>query len=133
MKIFDFIYNILNYLFGVEADSFIPMKNSIVFHFILSLALTVFVIEIVIIVLTQIFFNKVQSKFSFSFIPLSQLIFIIHSGFIITSFPAMELLLMKPFANILYVILYNMLILYGFCASFINMIVEHFTGKTINF
>ena len=32
-----------------------------------------------------------------------------------------------------YVILYNMLILYGFCASFINMIVEHFTGKTINF
>ena len=132
-KIFNGIYNIFNYLFGVEPDSFMPMRNFIIPHFILSLAITVFLIEIIIIILTQTFFNKIRDKLSFNIIPISQLVFIIHSGFLITSFPAMGLLLIRPFIYILYILLYNILIIYGFLTSFINMIVKYFTGKTLNF
>lgn len=132
-KIFNGIYNIFNYLFGVEPDSFMPMRNNIILHFIISLVVTVFVIELIVIILIQTFFNKIENKLSFQIIPISQLVFIIHSGFLITSFPAMVLLLLRPFIYILYIILYNILIVYGFIASIINMVVKYLTGKTLNF
>tara|TARA_B110000305_G_C19351174_1_gene594337 strand:- start:575 stop:979 length:405 start_codon:yes stop_codon:yes gene_type:complete len=132
-KIFNGIYNIFNYLFGVEPDSFMPMRNNILPHFIISLVVTIFVMEIIVIILIQTFFNKIENKLSFKIIPITQLVFIIHSGFLMTSFPAMVLLLIKPFIYILYIILYNILIAYGFFTTFINMIVKYFTDKTINF
>lgn len=132
-KIFNGIYNFFNYLFGVEPDSFMPMRNNIILHFIISLVVTVFLMELIVIILVQTFFNKIENKLSFKIIPISQLVFIIHSGFLITSFPSMVLLLLRPFIYVLYIILYNILIAYGFFASIINMVVKYLTGKTINF
>ena len=54
-KIFNGIYNIFNYLFGVEPDSFMPMRNNIILHFIISLVVTVFIIELIVIILIQTF------------------------------------------------------------------------------
>lgn len=133
IEIFKIIYNFFYYLFSVEPDSYMPMKNNIIFHFIFCLVITIFIIEIIIIILIQTFFGKLKQKLSFNLIPLSQLVFIVHSGFLITSFPSMGLLLIKPFFYILYILLYSILIVYGFFKSFINMIVKYFTGKTINF
>ena len=123
------IYN----LFSVEPDSYMPMRHSIIFHFIFSLSITIFMIELILTILMQTFFDKVKQKLYFNIIPLNQIVFMIHSGFVITSFPAMGLLLIKPFIYILYIILYNILIAYGFYTSFINIVIKYFTGKTINF
>lgn len=132
MSIFKTVYDFFYYIFSVSPDSYVPMKNYGVFHLIFCLALFIFVMENFTITCTQAILNKFDNKLPFSILPVSQITEILHSGFIITSFPAQFLLLIKPFSIILYTILYFLLITYGFFKTFINMIVEHFTNNTFN-
>ena len=132
MNIFKSIYDFFYYIFSVNPDSYVPMKNFGVIHLIFCFAMFIFVIENLVIMCTQAILNKFDNKLPFSILPISEIAHILHSGFVITSFPAQFLLLIKPFSIILYTILYSILITYGFFKTFINMIVEHFTGNTLN-
>jgi hypothetical protein len=128
MSAYDFFY----YIFSVEPDSYTPMKNNTIIHFIFCLAMFIFMVENFTIMCTQALLNKVDNKLPFSLLPVSQIAQILHSGFLITTFPSHFLVLFKPFSVILYTILYVLLITYGFFRTFINMILKHFTGNTLN-
>ena len=126
------LYKFFYYIFFVEPDSYAPMKNSSIIHFIVCLAVFIFMIENFVIMCTQAVLNKFDNKLPFSLLPVSEIAQILHSGFIITSFPSQFLILFKPFSVILYTILYVFLMTYGFFRTFINLILKYFTGNTLN-
>lgn len=119
-------------IFSVNPDSYVPMKNSGIIHLIFCFAMFIFTMENLVIMCTQAILNKFNNKLPFSILPISTVTQILHSGFVITSFPAHFLLMIRPFSITLYSILYFILITYGYFKTFINVIVKHFTGKTLN-
>lgn len=131
--IFSAICLLLMFIISANPDSYTPMKDAeTIIHLIFSLGIFVFIFENIVIVIIQSLLYKINKKFIISVIPISKATFIIHSIFLIMAFSMKFLLLIKPISKTLYGVLYALLINYTLFKTVINLVIQYFSGKTLN-
>lgn len=125
-----FIVDTLSYIFAISPDSYTPLNYSATIHFIIWLALSVFILEGLVMMVFQYLFATVDRYIPIDF--LENITKVINSGFIAASYPFKYAELIRPFSSILYGIIYGIIILYACSVSIINMVLKHFTDRELD-
>jgi TRAP-type C4-dicarboxylate transport system permease small subunit len=118
-------------LFNITPDSYTPLTYSQTIHFIISLAILMFIFENIIIIMFQAISNKINSKLPIDIIPVSKIQDIIHVSFVTIAFIILFIYLIKPFSNFIYLLLYFYIVFYALLKSNIGVFTEYITGVAL--
>ena len=118
-------------LFNITPDSYTPLTYSQTIHFIISLAILMFIFENIIIIMFQAISNKINSKLPIDIIPVSKIQDIIHVSFVTIAFIILFIYLIKPFSNFIYLLLYFYILFYALLKSNIGVFTEYITGVAL--
>lgn len=130
MSIIDSIINFVS----VTPDSFMPLKHTSTLNLILWTALSLFIYEQLTIEMFQSILENLSKYITIPFVSYitGTLTESIHIVFRQSGFPFKFAELIKPFSLVLYGTVYIIIIIYALSKAFLNTIIEHFTGKTLN-
>lgn len=118
-------------LFNITPDSYTPMTYTQTIHFIISLAILMFIFENIVIIVFQAISNKINKKLSINIIPVSKIQDIMHSCFVTIAFILFSIYLIKPFSNVIYLILYSYILFYAVLKANIAIITKYTTGVAL--